>query len=512
MAAWQGLLIVAVCGQVPPPRSVAVIGTELRADLKATLDRERAQLEALAAKLAADGRAGEAEAVRRLIEPEPEPNAPNTFKPLPDPVVPGEGEIAPPPEAAAIRTRSSKALFALYQRAIAPGSERIGVATESLRAAFRRNSLDPEINRLLGYVPHDGGWATPQTAANLKNHMVRHPRFGWVEESWVPHLDRGELPAVPVPGQPLAWLPADEADRQRRDFAKRPWLITTAHFEIAANVPLEEVISFGQRLEALHELFWVLLPDLYDPKSVPIVQRARDPMRQAGLTTKRHQVWYFASKDEYVEYFRKSYRIDVEGTLGYAMPPSEARSYRQKPRSYFYRPPPDDAIAATETLFHEASHQLVFESGPSNAFTSNLGQFWVWEGLGTYFETLRPMADGSYQFGGFVGPRLAKARADLVDADGFVDLTALLAMGRAHFQAAEVASDHYAEGMALVVFLLHGQGGRYREGFLEYLAEAYRGRFRPGGGGEPLPDRLGTSAQSLDQEFRRFVTEAVPRP
>ena len=50
-------------------------------------------------------------------------------------------------------------------------------------------------------------------------------------------------------------------------------------------------------------------------------------------------------------------------------------------------------IAAGSTLFHEVSHQLLFESAGRSHFERNTGNFWLWEALGTYFETVEPQPD-----------------------------------------------------------------------------------------------------------------------
>ena len=68
-----------------------------------------------------------------------------------------------------------------------------------------------------------GCWATCRMTAagpgrspceQLRNGLVSHPTFGWVPADWVPHLDRGELPAPLARGQKKArWLSAAEAER-----------------------------------------------------------------------------------------------------------------------------------------------------------------------------------------------------------------------------------------------------------------------------------------------------------
>ena len=65
----------------------------------------------------------------------------------------------------------------------------------------------------------------------------------------------------------------------------------------------------------------------------------------------------------------------------------------------------------TATLYHEVSHQLLFESaGRRTTIERNVGNYWVFEGLGTYFETLTAEPDGSLRIGGLVGPRIDEAR------------------------------------------------------------------------------------------------------
>ena len=92
-----------------------------------------------------------------------------------------------------------------------------------------------------------------------------------------------------------------------------------------------------------------------------------------------------------------------------------------------------------------------------------------------------------------VGPRIAQARKRLIEANEFIPIEHLVALNRPRFRGDQGGGDiylHYAESMALAVFLMQADGGRHREGFLDYVRDAYKGRFR-GGSGRPLEDRLG---------------------
>ena len=128
------------------------------------------------------------------------------------------------------------------------------MADACLRAVLDRDPDHAEARRLLGYVPHDGGWATPFAVEQLKKGMVLHPTYGWVDADWVPHLEQRRAPRTGTTNpKDVRWLPAAEADAQRSSI-ERGWKITTEHFEILADVPLSEAIGFGRKLEMFHDL------------------------------------------------------------------------------------------------------------------------------------------------------------------------------------------------------------------------------------------------------------------
>jgi hypothetical protein len=189
------------------------------------------------------------------------------------------------------------------------------------------------------------------------------------------------------------------------------------------------------------------------------------------------------------------------------MPRAEARRYDTQPRSYFYRDP-GNPISADETLFHEGSHQLLFESAGPTAYADNQGNYWLWEGLGNYFETLVTPKDRSYEIGGLVGARIAKAYDDIVVKMKLVPTADLVAMDKRRFQADPAVYQHYPEAMALVVFLMHHDRGRYRERFLDYVSDAYHGRLRSDSGGRALSRGLGISYDELDRELSQFLKDA----
>ena len=479
MAYSLALIVLTLGAQaVPAAPDLADDSATLRAELRAIHETEAAQLSRLAAGAEKSGRSDDAKSIRGWIDPPVPENGPLRFVPLPEFVALDDPPDAPEPglaDARRVRSETVEALMVLARQAGGSPQGRYGLAITCLRGVLDRDPGNREARRLIGYVAHNGGWATPHAARNLAAGYILHPEYGWVQDDWVEHLEKGELPGVLAPGRPVSWLPAEQADALRADFFRRPWQISTEHFDIATNVPLAEAISLGRRLEHVRDAFMTLFADVLGPEFLTIDNRFHDPELWASPSDERHQIWYFADRADYLAFFRRLGR-DESISLGFYMPATDARRYRLPPRSYFFRNQ-GDPLDGLPTLFHEASHQLLFELAGPTQYERNVGQYWLWEGLGTYFETFTPRPDGAYEIGGLVGPRIARAREDILTRDVYTPISELLAMGAASFKDESKVNAYYAESMALVVFLMHADGAAYRDGFLDYVADAYRGQY-----------------------------------
>jgi hypothetical protein len=507
---------IALVAQVPPPQAAAQESVALDAERRAILGREADELKALASRHEAAGRREEALAVLARIEPPPPVQAPYRFVPLAE-LVPGRDRARAPglanvtavapapasPEIAAIQARTARGLHELATQAMGGKLKHYALADACLRAVLRRDPDHAEARRLLGYVVHDGGWATPFAVEQLRSGKVLHPIYGWVDASWVPHLEAGELPGRFTNANELRWLPAAEADAQRNSI-DRGWKIRTEHFEVQTDVPLSEAIAFGRKLESFHDLFFSLLADVI-ADDLPLARRFRDRGKSQPRPA-QHTVYYVASHDEFIEFLKQRGVQGIEKILGLYDPP---RKGERRAPAYFFR---DEGgqLPVTATLFHEVSHQLLFESTSvgTSAYKSNVGNYWVFEGLGTYFETVSPEADGSLRVGGFVGPRIKVAQIRLIERDEYQPLEQFVRIGPTGFNDPARVHLNYAQALALAVFLMDGGGGKYREGFLDYVRDAHRGRLR-GDDGHQLDARLGTPYKALDAEF---LTALRPGP
>jgi hypothetical protein len=509
--------------QVPAPLPGTAEAGSLNREIGSIHATEAKELEKLASELAGKGDSQAASEIRRLIPRKHERDGPSILRPLP--------EVSPAPEkglasvssskpnagakpdasswrAALDRIRSSAGagLYQMAKRAAATNPPRYALAATCLREALERQPDHREVRRLLGYVSSDGGWARPFAVRQLKDGNLNHAIYGWVPADWVSHLEGGELPAPIARGQKkVRWLPAEEADRLRSNW-KNPWQIVTEHFEIQTDVPLGEAITFARRLESFYDLFFTLMADVVGD-NLPLARRLRSPSLTAEASYRPHRIYYFASKDEYLDRMAELLGPNIDrDSLGYYDPPKPGKGFRSA--SYFYRDA-EGVLPASATLYHEVSHQLLFENAGSNGFTKNAGNYWVFEGMGTYFETVKPLEDGSLEFGGLDSPRI-KAALHLFASGQFLPLDRFLLLDQSAFNRPDRIREHYQQAMALAIFLMQANDRAYREPFLDYARDAFRGRIKRTTG-RSLEDRLGEPVRAIETRFREFLARGSPR-
>lgn len=387
--------------------------------------------------------------------------------------------------------------------------DRFRITDQALRAIVVRDSDQDESFRLLGYLPAKNGWATPYAIAQIEKGHQLHPKFGWIDKTWAEHLDSGELPLGFDPRtKRVVWGPAREANAAHAEWTDA-WEFVTEHFRVKTNVAFDEGVAFGRKLEAFYQFFFSQMADMIGPE-LPLAKRWRVKSLRPTVSPVVHQVAYFATKDQYVQELTPIEGPSIADSIGYYRRPPQNASSRQrggKGMSYFFQDT-QGQLPVEATLFHEASHQLLFETAGRDRLDSNRGHYWLFEGLGTCFETVQVAGGKEIHFGAPVGARMDVARLRILENRVQTPYEIFEAYGQSGFNVENRIHDHYAQSMALTLYFLVGSDAKTRDIFMDYARDAYKGRLR---GSRGLAARLGVEPSAIDEGLIQYLkaTKAV---
>jgi len=451
--------------------------------LRAALElRERyaADIEQLAAWCESNDLADEARQTRRVLGP----TAPDK---LYVPILPIEGGPRKLPADASekqmewnarlgrLRRDYAATLFDIARRAVRNG--RAGLAFELAVAASHADPDFEPVRRLFGQQKFRDQWRTAYEIKKLRTGHVWSDRFGWIHKSHLPRYEQGQRW---FDGR---WISAEEDARRHRDI-RAGWEVETEHYAIQTNHSIEAGVALGVKLERLHRLWQQLFIRFFATESDV---GALFDGRQKNTNEARRRIVYFRDRDDYNRAMRPT-MPNVEQTTGV---------YRSHPPcAYFFAGPEGD----DRTLYHEATHQLFHESRPPVADMGRKANFWIIEGAALYMETLRE-EDGFFVLGGFDDLRLRAARYRLIHDDFYIPLEQFTAMGIEKFQNDSRLPTLYSQSAGLTNFLVHYDGGRYRDALVLYLVAVYAGLDQP----DTLAKLTGVRYSELDRQYRKFI-------
>lgn len=383
-----------------------------------------------------------------------------------------------------LRNKYADELFNLAKRAANDGQ--LSLAFQWVTEAVRENPDHAEARRVLGYNKHDGKWLTPYGVRMAEAGKTWHPKFGWLAAADVPRYEAGER----LVG--TRRVSADE-DAARHREVKNGWQIRTDHFLVTTNHSLEAAVELAARLERLHQVWRQLFAGFYLTENE--VRRLFAGERQPRKQVRPFRVYYHRDRNQYADALRRR-QPRIAETLGIYF--DDVRE------AHFFAGDDHDQ----GTLYHEAVHQLFQETKPAAKRIGELANFWVIEGVATYFETLRehddPLAGLYFTAGESGAGRLPAARERL--QDGFyIPLADLTRLGKADIQRHAEIAKLYSQSAGLAAFLMDGEQGRYREPLVRYLDAVYTGRDDE----RSLSDAVGKSFAELDAQYRRYM-ESLP--
>jgi hypothetical protein len=402
------------------------------------------------------------------------------------------------------RNRYADALVDLARQAADAGE--LSLALQWTTEAAREYPDHAAARRALGYQQRDGEWLTPYAARMADAGKTWHPKFGWIAAADAKRYEAGERL---VGGR---WLSAaDDAARHAR--LTSGWQMRTDHFLVTTNHSLEAAVELAARLERLYQVWRQLFAGFYmtEREVEQLFAGEREPRPQV----RPFRVYYHRDHDQYVAALRRR-QPRIAETLGiYFDTHREAHFFAgdnvasgNSPAVTSTHELPGTAGTVVATLYHEAAHQLFQESKRSAARIGEDANFWIIEGIATYFETLTEHRDAQaglyYTVGEATAGRLPAARERLHDGY-YVPLAELSRLGKSELQRRPDIAKLYSQAAGLSAFLMDSQEGRYREPLVEYLQAVYAGRDNA----QSLPQTAAATYEELDAQYRRYI-ESLP--
>jgi hypothetical protein len=368
------------------------------------------------------------------------------------------------------RNQYADQLFDLAKRAADSGQ--LSLAFEWATEAVRENTDHAAARRALGYEQHDGQWLTPYAKRMVVAGKHWDSAAGWINEG--------------------------DAGNERKP-GRDGWQVRTDNFLVISNASQASAADLAAKLERLYQIWRQLFAGFsYSEREV---QQLFAGEREPRERHRPFRVFYHRDKTDYVLKLQRR-QPRIAETLGiYFDGEREAHFFAGDDKAGDSR--------NTPTLHHEAVHQLFQETRPAARQVGRDANFWIVEGIATYFETLRehcdPAAGLYYTIGEASEGRLPAAKERLLVSGFYVPLDELTRLGKTPLQRYPELAKLYSQSAGLAAMLMDGAGGRYREPLVRYLTTVYAGRDEPGS----LSEATGESPATLDAGYREYL-ESLP--
>lgn len=446
------------------------------------------KLESLSENLKQTGRIAESTAVEQQIDLLSDPGG--RHRPLPKTV---RAEIPPGATPEIVwkqqwRSMQDQHASALYTFAMeVMRQQHIGLGYRIARTVLQVNPDHADARQMLGYVRDGNEWMTPFTMQKKKDGKIWDPRYGWIGKDDLTKYEKGLRPYRD------RWLP-EEQERNLRLAQEDLWEIRTEHWVIRTDHSLEKGVEIAGKLEDYFQFFIREYPELFNNRGqmkelFQIGGNARPRVDNNPL-----QVNYFATREGYLERLRNQPPV-ISTTNGI---------YLQNEKTSFFYSRPENPEEAESTIYHEATHQILFESRPTLREIAQTKHFWAVEGFACYMESYRNR-DGEITLGDPRFIRFDNARVRLILDRFYVGLEDLTSLGQADFQRQQQLPLLYSQASGVVHFFLHANDGQYRDDFVRFLSEIYASRQRSDRDVTPLDRLTGKKYSELDEEYVRYI-------
>ena len=338
---------------------------------------------------------------------------------------------------------------------------------------LRENPDHKMSRRALGYVKHRDQWVWPNVARQLTQKKEYSPEEGWLRNG------KKTIQSSPQTSSLLTGrLSAQTSDTTQQLFHSDHW-----HIRSTAGPP--HTADLAKQLE-LTRFIW---RQVFGGFVLTPVELSRRIVGQARpRPTSLFKVVLLANREEYIDSLQ-SLEPDIGKTLGIYWTPTQT--------AWFFSSQDLDS----RTVEHEATHQLFAESWPTSPLAGSKHGMWALEAAACYMESLQK-TDFGFTVGGRQSGRVPAARERLLDDNFFLPLRQLSKLGRSALQNQPELPKIYSQLSGLADFFMNGEGGRYRNAFIEYLVQLYRGTAEQ----ETLWKLCRRSPEELDTEYKRYLS------
>ncbi len=333
----------------------------------------------------------------------------------------------------------------------------INLGATDISYAFYQEVLayDPDasaIRRGLKQTKIFDQWRTPYETKRLRGGQRWDSKHGWIIAKHADRYAKGEV----YDYQSKKWMTLEAANKLHSDL-KNPWIFQTEHLQMQGTASLQTLVTASEKLEALYSQIFAVYAKFFmvgNPK--------QDFMAVfAQLDHKPLVVNIYKDKADYRKALPKA--------------PEWSAGMYTGGQSHFF------GNRVGTVMYHEFCHHVLgfFSSG-------GRAPAWLSEGIAVYTEHVRYDDLGRLQIG---GQRRRGGKEPLETV-----------MGLKTFQQ-WVAAPKYSAAGKLVWFCMETGERKYRDDFIDFLRDSYRGRT----GGKQLWDYLGLSKADFSAEYKKFL-------
>lgn len=385
------------------------------------------------------------------------------------------------------RSNHAKDLYQLSRRAL--HAEHLSYALQLVQEVVHHDPDHKLARGLLGFVQVGNEWLTPFAAEMQRKKYVDHPRFGWIPQNQVERYEAGERLVK------SRWMTVAKEAEIRRDF-NNAWEARSEHFLVKTNHSLEKAVEISRALEDFYAFFrQTFTPFFSTPDQLRKLFEGQAQVSRGGL--RPHEVHYYRTRLEYNERLRK-YIPQIDMTNGL---------YRPADRTAYFFHDPD--LVNESTMFHEATHQMLYETGRDREIAQK-SDFWIVEGIACYMESYS-RADQGASLGDPRFERFSTARRRYLKDDYYVPLKQFVQPGMSAFQLNEKLAWNYQQSAGLAEFFMDAHDGKYRDALMDYLCDIYSTNDLRREGPQGLDELTGISYGELDKEYGDFVRRQEDR-